>query len=85
VNKAMRQFEGSGAIRVNESTRKARIAIRAARDEALRRARNGKFYADTPHDISERAREMWRETVRDAVTEARELNRALVRIRKLST
>lgn len=58
-----------------ERLRKQIAALRTARDEAIRRARNCVFYATAPGDISERGRQMWLEGARELVREARELNR----------
>lgn len=58
-----------------ERVRKRIAALRVARDEAIRRARNCVFYAAAPGDISERGRQMWLEGARELVREARELNR----------
>jgi hypothetical protein len=48
----------------------------AERNEALRRARNARFYAGNP-DISEHARELFMATCRAYVAEAREAQRGV--------
>ena len=58
-----------------ERVRKQIAALRMARDEAVRKARNCVFYATAPGDISERGRQMWLEGARELVREARELNK----------
>lgn len=57
-----------------EHTRKRIVALRIARDEAMRKARNSAYYA-TATDISQRARQMWQDGACELVREARELNK----------
>jgi hypothetical protein len=64
---------------MSQKTQALRQCIRDARNEQMRRARNGKYYA-AGSDISEWARGKWLESVRDHVREARELNRSLLKM-----
>lgn len=58
--------------------RAPRAYWREQREDRMRRARVARWYATTP-DLSAKARELWTQTARDMVTEARAHNRELIR------
>lgn len=60
---------------------KQRLAMIAARTEAMRRARNARFYATCDGGASERTREAFRATCAEYVREARELNHRALEVR----
>jgi hypothetical protein len=54
-------------------------ALRAERDESMRRARNASFYIG--HAETDLGRQRWVDSVRERVREARELNHNMLRVR----